>query len=287
MKTKIQLHIIFYNESKILPYVMNYWANNVDLIIGYDNYSTDNSAEIFKSYPNTIYKMIGNPETFDDLLNKSIKNNAWKQYKEDYNWAICVDADELLFAPFYRNLKSVFKQYDKDGVTICKTIGFDVVNSNKSMQYEFKEYNPAHKLPLWKSYKNGHYRKLYSKRVAFNAQKLTEINYNNGAHQTDPKGLVNFAKDPLYLCHYKHLGKQYELERIKMYKQKDFTVTGTGLWYEKCMRELDLIYKKDEINIDSVILQESKMKFDDKEYMEPFNRNKLQKQFIETLRKLK
>ncbi len=238
---KIQLHIIFHNEEKILPYILNYYSKYCDLMVGYDNFSTDNSANIFKSYKKYTqieYKLIGNPDDFDDNININIKNNVWKEYKNTHKWAIVIDADELIIPPKYQKLNEYVQILDDIGVTIPKTIGFNIVSDNFIANYDD---------PIYDVFKYGYYDKMYNKRLLFNAQKFDEINYNLGAHNNNPIGTIHHGLEPMYLLHYKHLGKDYELNKLDYYESRNIINNGAKSWYKKNRREIKMNYKKDKL----------------------------------------
>ena len=50
MKHKIALITLCYNESKIMPFVIDYWKQFVTHANVFDNGSTDNSREILSKY---------------------------------------------------------------------------------------------------------------------------------------------------------------------------------------------------------------------------------------------
>jgi len=95
---EIRAFIVARNESLRLPYVLQYYTSRgVDRIFVIDNNSSDNTAEVVLSYPNTHLFFTkerfssGKPYWIDCLL---------RRYGRDH-WCVIIDTDEILIYPFY------------------------------------------------------------------------------------------------------------------------------------------------------------------------------------------
>ena len=99
MEYKIALITLCYNETPIMPFVLDYWKKFVTHAYVFDNGSTDKSREtLLKNDWITIMDyshLTGNK--LDDLMNIDIKNNFWKMLKNKYDYAILCDFDECLW----------------------------------------------------------------------------------------------------------------------------------------------------------------------------------------------
>jgi hypothetical protein len=73
--------------------------------------------------------------------------------------------------------------------------------------------------------------------ILFDPHRIVEINYEPGAHEAYPEGIVSIGVDTeLKLLHYKYLGKNYVLDRIKEYRRRLSQVNREqklGIHYEE------------------------------------------------------
>ena len=113
MKHKIALITLCYNESKIMPFVIDYWKQFVTHAYVFDNGSTDNSREILSKYDwITVIDyshLTGNK--LDDIMNANIKNNFWKTIKDNYDWIVVCDFDECLYCDDWDNVINALNLY--------------------------------------------------------------------------------------------------------------------------------------------------------------------------------
>lgn len=117
-----------YNVAEKIPYVMPYYERiGIDKLIVYDNYSTDNTVELLSKYPFVEIRYY-ETDSFDDDVILNIKNNAWKEYKDEYDWAIVCDFDEVLFSE--KNFKDVLMEKRLEGKTYFKKIGLNLLSRN-------------------------------------------------------------------------------------------------------------------------------------------------------------
>src|SRR6188768_2926967 len=90
----IELHMIMWNEEKLLPLVLKYYKQFCSRIVCYDNYSTDRSVQIAESYGAEV-RTFGIKGVLDDDAYLEVKNHCWKGSTADY--VIVCDADEVLW----------------------------------------------------------------------------------------------------------------------------------------------------------------------------------------------
>jgi len=201
-----RIHLITWgwNEEKLLPYFLKYFSFCEKITIR-DDYSTDRSHEIIKSFPNTeiIFKPQpnGKPE-IDDTEGLIFANNYYKNDRS-YDWIILCSMDEFLYHP---NLLEKLEEYKRLGVTIPRTVGFDMWTDK-----EILEDKPLHEVITL-----GRYSPNHSKCVIFNPK--IDINYTVGMHFCNPTGDVKWSDDLEFkVLHFLYQGYKVFVERRKLY----------------------------------------------------------------------
>jgi len=200
----LTIYTLTYNEEKLIEFFINHYRNNFPNceIIIYDNESTDNTVEIAKKNNcKVITYRTDNKLSDAEYLN--IKNNCWKTSESE--WVIVCDCDELL------EINQEQLQTEANNlVNIIKPTGYSIMNFNDNipiseMKYGFRDIG-------------------FDKCVLFNKNKISEINYQPGAHTCNP--IVIFGYNLKYnvnnfrLLHYKYLNIDYTIERHKMFYER-------------------------------------------------------------------
>lgn len=199
MKPFVTVHTITYNEEVIIDFFIRHYRTmfpNCKIVI-HDNYSTDRTVDIAKSYGCEIeyHESPEGREKFDDSVNNIIKANCWKNDETD--WVVVCDADELIHIS-----EDELKYEESQGITIIETTGYQMINNqNDIVDLESMEYG-------WQD-------KDYSKQVLFNKRYISTMGYCSGAHLANPKGTkINIGGSKEYvLAHYKFLGMSYSQKR--------------------------------------------------------------------------
>lgn len=226
---KIEAFLVCWNEREIMPLVVKHYAKFCDKITILDNHSTDGSQELAIKLGCVVIPF--GTKFFDDQENMNIKNNCWKG--SDADFVIIADFDECLQGVDYKGemddiylqnpLHPIIDAID-DGATIFHTQGWQIM-SNEMPKNHLTEIT------------NGYKFDNYSKNICFNPKAIKEINYNPGAHKIDPIGDVVYAKDLLYVLHYKHIGGvQRTIDRYKEYKPRMSKLNrkmGWGIHYNR------------------------------------------------------
>jgi hypothetical protein len=205
-----------WNEEKILPYFLRHYCSFCDLVTVNLTTSNDKSEEIVKSFPNTRIlwekEDVGcNEEVLIKFLNE--------KYKEDrnYDWQIVCATDEILYHP---NLLQKLEEYKKHGVTIPKTVGYNMI----------AEKFPTENKQIYEIVKYGFLDELYSKKIIFNPKNIN-INYGPGAHQCIPTGTVKYSKDrELKVLHLSFLSYQYVVDKYKIKLQRRSEINKKMMW---------------------------------------------------------
>jgi len=209
---KIHLYTILYNEEDLLPFFINHYRTFVSKFFFYDNFSTDSSIEIIKNsgVDHEIRQYESNNKQ-DDLVFTKIKNNAWKDSKnQNVDYVIVCDLDEFLY---HENIHQFLDEKKKAGITIFKPEGYNMYSN------VFPEFKPD--LQLTERVKNGCKFEMMDKQVIFSPDDLDEIDYGMGCHYSDPKGNVKAtAYGGLKLLHYKGLSLEYLLFKVHRSKSR-------------------------------------------------------------------
>lgn len=230
---KVDLHLICWNEAKLLPFVLAYYKKFCDQIYVYDNYSTDESPQIAADQ-GAIVKQFGIQGKLDDLEYLKIKNHCWKNSEADY--VIVCDADEVLWDDM---LLLKLRTAKMKGSTIFDTQGFNIY-SEQWPQIQLLEVS------------RGVEDDGYSKNIIFDPSAIREINYKPGAHICDPRGKIIVSEYRLYVLHYRNMGKFSDILARRREYQKRLShmnkVKGYGTHYSwvdaKIQKEYDERFAK-------------------------------------------
>lgn len=199
---KIDLHMIAWNEQKLIPFVLRYYKKICDQIYVYDNYSTDETPQIAREFGAHVTQF-GIPGKLDDLEYLKIKNNCWKKSEADY--VIVCDTDEVLW---HDMLLLGLRTARMKGATMFDTIGFNIYSKNWP-KLNLLELN------------TGVYADGYSKNIIFDPSAIREMNYNPGAHRCKPMGNIVVSNFNPYVLHYRNIGPFDDiLNRRKTYQSR-------------------------------------------------------------------
>jgi hypothetical protein len=195
-KPIVHAYFLCYNESNILPNLINYYSKFCEKIHIIDNHSTDNSKEIVESFVNTEFTTFDSEDGFNDKSNIEVKNNVWKQSRGVADYVILGDTDEFLY---HENMNNFLIDSHRNGVTIFKPEGHHMI-ANEDFMLSTDE-------DLLDSVKEGVRTPVLDKPMMFDCNQINEINYGFGAHSANPTGKVTPLVDPsLKMLHYKFLG---------------------------------------------------------------------------------
>ena len=171
---KIHAHILAYNEEKILPFTLDYYSKFCEKIFVYDNMSTDSSDEIYKKYANVnVIKWNSNDE-INELNYIQIKSNGYKESRKDnVDWVIVCDCDEILYHP---RLLNKLEYYKNNGITVPLVNGHDMVSEEfPESDNTINSNSPELKLLHYKFLGKDYVEKIYRTR----AERLSEFNKQN------------------------------------------------------------------------------------------------------------
>ena len=204
---KIEAYIICWNESAIMPFVLDYWAAaGIDKLIVYDNHSSDETISMLRDADGMEFDVeIRDYESgghADDFLYRHIKNNCWKESKAD--WVFVGDTDEVLYAP--QGIKHYLKHRAGDAAIIQPCL-YQVVGWQKP---NFIGAPLLHEMTGMRVQQCGP-----NKVNLFRPDRVQEMNFGLGAHHCEPVGADIQYRDDIAWLHLKNLGVEYLLERNK------------------------------------------------------------------------
>ncbi len=206
---KVHVYVLCYNEEVILPHTIEHYRKNFKdcTITVYDNKSTDNSVNIAKDLNCNVIVWDSNNEQ-DEYKNRDIKNICWKNQPED--WAIVIDMDEWLAI----DEKQLQTEHDND-TTILKVKGVDMIGESKNIILD--DIN-LHQIEKCVDYDKE------SKNLCFRVGEnyITEMNYDWGAHNCEPKGNVKYSEKTYINKHMAYLGLEFFIDKmIKRFKRSE------------------------------------------------------------------
>lgn len=202
-----------YNEELLLQFMIDHYRSRFPdcHIVVNDNESTDRTKEIALSNNCEVLTYSTN-SLVDDIKLRDLKNNCWRSAKTD--WVLVCDVDELLDI----NEKDLENE-DQLGSTIIKSEGYTMVNMEDN--YDFINI------------KHGIRDTQYDKFFLFNKKKVLNINYECGAHQANPSGLIKFSNTAYKLYHWRFIHPDLTIIRNKMTAPRLSTInlkTGMGAY---------------------------------------------------------
>ena len=214
-KYKVCNIVLCKNEEDVIPFCIDYWKRIANKVVVYDNGSTDSSIELLSQY-DWIDVRHFDSEGHNDVIQKSIKEHAYLEFKDSYDIIIISDMDELFYFQDFE------KEIDKmiQGNYNCMLLPLYSLCEDGKPQY--KEDKLLHQL-CHKYYKQrmNHTRGLeaYTKFSIFNTKITDVVAMSVGQHyvQTAPTMNVMVADNAFGIHIDKGFGEDYYVaKRRKM-----------------------------------------------------------------------
>lgn len=195
---KVHLYFINFNDSFYLPFLARHYSY-CNKVVMYDNYSTDNSADIAKQLGFEV-RYFGKRGELNDQHYLDIKNHCWKESRGHADYVIVCDADEFLHADI-NSLTSSIPASD----------GFNMISESLPVQdvLEIKTGTPD---------------PSYGKQIIFDPNRIQEINYVHGCHVNHAVGIIT-SHDRIKMLHYRMIGGVYRIinrHRVYLHRMSDF-----------------------------------------------------------------
>jgi len=229
MNYKIALVTLCYNESKIMPFVLDYWKKFVTHAYVFDQNSTDGSKEMLSKYDwiSVIdYSHLSNK--FDDILNINIKNQFWKTIKDYYDFIVVCDFDECIYCDNWNAVLSALKYRNID----CVIPGqyYDMITDEFPEYLENELFHQKYKYVCSKG--NDEVNQFAKKLLLFNCKEVLELNLEVGGHNSHPVkqtmlyntnttiSLEKYIVNEICVYHLCKLGYEYVRNKRITYKSR-------------------------------------------------------------------
>jgi len=231
MNYKTLIITLCFNEMDILPFVEQYWRRIATKVLVLDNGSTDGSIEYLS---NLHYVEVRHFDSNgqNDVIQKTVKEQAYLEFKDQYEIIVLCDMDELFYFQDYE------KEIDKmvQGNYNCMLLPLYSLCEDKRPDYnpDLLLHQQCHK--FYKQRMN-HMRGLenYTKISIFNTKITDVVAMSVGQHyvQTAPTMNVMVADNAFGLHIDKGFGLQYKwIIRQKMFKNLSETNKRGGMAVE-------------------------------------------------------
>lgn len=223
----IHYYSLCWNEEKILPFVLDYYAPFCEKMVIMDNESDDNSQSIIRSHPNAEMRSYSSNGEIRDDIYLEIKNNIWKESRGKADWVIVCDTDEILYHP---DLPKKLDELKDKGISIIKPHGYNM----------FAEAYPQKSLmEITNGIKDNRH---MGKCIIFNPNLIEEINFKTGCHKCFPTGQIQYyRKDDMKLLHYKCLDLEFLIDRFEILKKRLSNYNMENKFGKHYMAEKELI----------------------------------------------
>lgn len=233
---RLIVYTLCFNESDIIPYIVDYWKNlqsQVDYfkVVVFDNYSTDNSVELLSKYPWIEIRQF-HSDGQNDIIQAQIKNQCWLEAKGKADFVIVQDFDEILWTSTLREELQYMKDND---FNVMATKGWTFCGS------EIPSYQEG--VYLHQQVKRGYYQRInhmkeleqFFKFMLIDPNKLETMSWSVGNHICNPKPSMKlYESDKSIAFHInKGLSEQYFVDKRKrMGKRLSSTNKQYGMCYE-------------------------------------------------------
>lgn len=238
-----------YNEMDILPFVSQYWERIGADVYVYDNGSTDGSIQYLLNLPYVTLRHFDS-EGQNDVIQKTIKEQAYLELKDKYDIIIISDMDEVFCFKDFKALSEAFVQSDYN---ILMTPIFSLCEDSKPpYSRDLLLHQQCHK--FYKQRMN-HMQGFddYSKLSIFNTRVTDKVNMSVGQHyvQTSPQMRIMLTNDGFNLHIDKGFGIQYRYNiKQKMYKNLSQTNRNGGMCteYGDSFEKIEKEYRENQAN---------------------------------------
>lgn len=200
-----------FNEIDILPFVSQYWERIGCDVVVYDNGSTDGSIQYLLELPYVTLKHFDS-EGQNDVIQKTVKEQAYLELKDKYDIIIISDMDEVFY---FNDFKAISEAFVSGGYNILMTPIISLCEDSKPPYMRDKLlHQQCHKFYKQKmNHMNGF--EGYSKLSIFNTKTTDRVSMSVGQHyvQTSP-GMRIMLSDKDFCLHVdKGLGEDFFVQK--------------------------------------------------------------------------
>ncbi|MAC34541.1 MAG: hypothetical protein CME38_13195 [Haliea sp.] len=212
---KVLVTTLVRNEERIIPYFIHHYADIADKIVLCDHESTDNTVKVARQCADShkvdleVHTIKNNG--YDEVLLKNVKENVYRHYREEFDIAIVVDADEFVHHP-EGSRQNLQKLYEKHRSFVVKPKGYQMVSK------VFPEYSGV---KLTEIITEGAPSEGFSKKGCFTCDLNMSIAF--GMHLSEHFDSEDQRVEPLedsgfYMLHYKYIELEHRIESINKTK---------------------------------------------------------------------
>lgn len=206
----VHVYTLCYNEMAIAPFVVDYWKRIKECVddfhvFVYDNQSTDGSREFLSKFDWISIINLDMPNIRDDYFVK-IKDIIWKQSKDEADFVIVSDFDEVIYSS---DLHSALEDMKKRNCCLLRPIWFNACSEKYPKYIHGKLYHEIQPNVV----------RGKSKCILFNPNDIKDIHYSIFCNDCNPEfvndGGGNFEKfydkynKSIYAFHLNDLGADY------------------------------------------------------------------------------
>lgn len=227
----IDVVTVAHNEQKMIKYFIEHYLPVARDIYILDHESTDNMAEIAKSYGEKV-KVIPIKFKFSHILLSKIKEEFSKQLDADF--VIACDTDEFIFP---REFTSILEECKQKGITVPLTKGYHMLSESFDFNSDIYQIKQA--------YRDTH----FDKKIVFSPK--INISWSVGQHFTIPQYCGNGYKESdvplLELRHFKYIDLGHVINRNKVVGDRlddRETKMGMGVHHIAPESEQEAYFKK-------------------------------------------
>jgi glycosyltransferase involved in cell wall biosynthesis len=202
---KIRVMACCKNEEAMLPFFLQYYEKFVDEIVIFEGGSTDRSLEIIAKCPKARVVSTGNNEVLDERELMKIRNSAYLESADQWDWQIIVDIDEFLYHPV---LIQKLKEYKIRGITVPKIAGYEMLSRYFPMYKEdqtiIDQIKTGRRNDTWQA-----------KKAIFNPKQI-QVQYEFGCHSAHLSGnAIEGDTQEIMLLHYRWMSYEYFVDKNK------------------------------------------------------------------------
>lgn len=185
----------------MLPFFFRHYDHFVDRYFIHDNQSDDESLAILGAHPRvTILPLVLEGDSFVEAAFAQV-NSFWWPSRGEADWVAVCNIDEFFW---HTDIAGYLSECLAKGITFLNSVGYQMVS----------ERFPAPGDDLAETYRMGVRDPRFDKPAFFSPDAITESGFGIARHTCDPKGrVVRAPRDEIRLLHYKHLGRDYVIER--------------------------------------------------------------------------
>lgn len=226
----VHVYTMVHNEEALMPYFMRHYGRFAQQITVLDNESSDRTAAIARDAGAVVFPVDTGGQHRVSVLQR-VMNWRYKESRGKADWVICAEGDEFLWHP---DLPGLLDRYSKEGVTLPKVTGFDMVAAAP----------PQGSGQVYEELKHGFPNIMFGKRAIFHPS--IDIRFDPGGHKAFPTGpVVESVAEDIKLLHYRYLGEEYFVKRYQDRRARHSEENLAHGWGAECLEDHRERYRRE------------------------------------------